>query len=216
MPPSPPTRLILTRHGETVANEGRRFSGHSDVALTARGRQQARSLRRRLLEEPIVAAYASDLTRARQTAEIALRGRNIEVGTEPGLRELSFGDWEGLTFAEVRAGWPESFARLLAIEDDFCAPAGEPLTAARDRVVATVTQLAGRHRGETILVAAHGGTLQLLLSHVLGSASGNMFRIAIGNCGVSIVELYEERPLVTLINDCAHTRPRSQRRSAGA
>jgi broad specificity phosphatase PhoE len=207
----PPVRLILTRHGETVANESRRFSGHSDVALTRRGRAQARALARRLRREPITAAYSSDLSRARETAEITLQGRGIAVEINAGLRELSFGDWEGLTFDEVRAGWPDQFARLLAIEKDFCAPGGEPITVARGRVVSAAMGIAARHAGETVLIAAHGGTLQLLLSHLLGMPPNCMFRIATGNCGVSIVEFHGERPFVTLVNDCAHTQPRRAR-----
>ncbi len=207
----PPVRLILTRHGETVANEGRRFSGHSDVALTKRGRAQARALARRLRDEPITAAYSSDLSRARETAEITLRGRDIPVQVKSGLRELSFGDWEGKTFAEVRTAWPEQIQRFLANDEGFCAPGGEPLPVARERVIAAAEEIAARHFGETVLIAAHGGTLQLLLSHLLGMSVGNMFRLATGNCSVSIVELYGDRPLVTLLNDCGHTRPRRSR-----
>lgn len=206
-----PTRLILTRHGETVANEGRRFSGHSDVALTRRGRNQARALGRRLRDEPITAAYASDLARARDTAELALRGRGVPVQIDPDLRELSFGDWEGRTFDEVRSGWPDSFAQLLAVDESFCAPGGEPLLQTRERVVRAAAAIAARHQGETVLVTAHGGSLQLLLSYLLGMPAGCMFRIATGNCSISVVEFHGERPLVTLVNDCAHTAPRRLR-----
>lgn len=199
-----PTRLLLTRHGETTANAAHRFSGHSDVALTALGRRQARALARRLRGETIDAAYASDLCRARDTARIALGGRDITVFDEPGLREFNFGDWEGRTFQEVREGWPDDWSRLLAIDDGFCAPGGEPLRETRARVAGAVQRIVAAHRNETVLIAAHGGTLQLIFAEVLGMGAGAMFRIATDNCGLSIVEVHGERPLVRLVNDQMH------------
>lgn len=208
------TRLLLTRHGETVSNAARRFAGRSDVALTPLGRRQARALGRRLRAFGIDVAYTSPLIRARETAEIALRGREVEPLPEAGLREVSFGDWEGRTFEEIRERWPEEWGQLRAFDESFCAPNGEPLTQAQERVVAASLAIVGRHPDQTVLITAHGGTLQLLLSHVLGMPAGSMFRIATGNCGLSIVEFHGERPIVTLVNDCAHTQPRAPRRVA--
>jgi len=199
------TTLLLTRHGETVANAARQFSGHNDVLLTPLGRRQARALGRRLRDITIDAAHASDLSRARDTARLALGSRAVRVETDAGLREIHFGDWEGKTFEQVRAGWPDAWARLRAVDEDFCAPGGEPLLAARERVVAAALGIAGRHPDQTVLIAAHGGTLQLLLSHLLGMPASHMFRIATGNCGLSVVEFHGERPIVTLVNDCSHT-----------
>jgi alpha-ribazole phosphatase len=204
------TRLLLTRHGETEANVGRSFTGHSETALTSLGRKQARALGRRLRGEEVAAAYSSDLSRARETAATAVKGHNVNVTVEPGLRELSFGDWEGLTFAEVRDGWPDAYADLLSIDERFCAPGGEPLCEARDRIVATMTRIVARHPDQSVLVVAHGGTLQIYLAHLLGMTLGAMFRLATSNCGLSIVEFRGERPLVTLLNDCGHV-TRSQR-----
>jgi broad specificity phosphatase PhoE len=205
------TRLLLTRHGETVANAARRFAGRSDVALTPLGRRQARALGRRLRAFEIDAAYASPLLRARETAEIALRGRGIGVTAELGLREISFGDWEGHTFDEISERWPEAWSRLRTFDEAFCAPNGEPFVEAQRRVVESVVGIVGRHANQTVLITAHGGTLQLLLSHVLGMPAGSMFRIATGNCGLSVVEFHGEQPIVTLVNDCAHTLPRPRR-----
>jgi len=198
------TRLLLTRHGETESNAGRRFSGHSDVALTSLGRAQARALGRRLRREPIDVAYSSDLARARETATIALRGRSVKLTTHSGLRELCFGEWEGKTFQEVREGWPDSYRQLLVVGDGFCAPGGEPLDITRERVVGAMSEIVARHESLNVLIVAHGGTLQILLAHVLGMPPSSMFRLATGNCGLSIIEFHGERPFVTLVNDCVH------------
>jgi broad specificity phosphatase PhoE len=205
------TRLLLTRHGETTANAARQFSGQTDVALTALGRRQARALGRRLGWERIDAAYASDLSRARETATIALQGHEVKLCCDARLRELSFGDWEGHTFDEVRSRWPDEYLQLLTVGDGFQAPGGERYAEARERALAAVTAIVAAHPDQAVLVVAHGGILQLILMHALGMSSTGMYRLATGNCGLSAVEFHGERPLVTLVNDCAHLT--SRRRS---
>jgi alpha-ribazole phosphatase len=198
-------RIILARHGETVANAERKLSGHSDVQLTHLGRLQAAALGTRLEREPIAAAYASDLVRARETAEIVLANRGIGACIDARLRELSFGEWEDKTFADIRREWPDEFRRLLTPDASFCAPGGEPLAVTSTRVVAALEDIAAKHEGDTVLVVAHGGTIQLALAGALGMPLDHLFRLATGNCGVSVIEFHRERPLVTLVNDCAHT-----------
>lgn len=214
-----PTRLLLTRHGETTANVRRIFSGHTDVALTPLGVRQARALARRLADEPIVAAYASDLSRARETARLALGGRDIPVIEEPGLREFHFGTWEGLSFREVRERFPDGWQQFLALSDDFCAPDGEPLRETRRRIAETVQRIVAAHTEETVLVVAHGGTLQMIFADVLGLTTGTMFRLATDNCSLSVLEYYGDRPLLRAINDTSHLRRLTRgagRRSARA
>ena len=199
-----PTRILLSRHGETTANVDRIFSGHTDVALTPLGRRQARALGRRLKHEPLTAAYASDLARAQQTAELALRGRGVAVRTDPALREFHFGEWEGMAFREIRERYPNEWQRFLAIDETFCAPGGEPISAIRDRATEALSRIVGAHKNETVLVVTHGATLQTIFADILGIGAGAMFRIATGNCGLSIVEFHDSRPLVRLVNDESH------------
>lgn len=199
-----PTRLLLTRHGETRANVERRLVGHGESPLTERGRRQALALAERLQREPIAAVYASDLTRCCETAALAIAGRHIEVAAEPGLRELHFGDWEGRTFDEVQAGWPDAWSRLLAIDETFCAPGGEPVVAASARIAATMAAIADRHAGKSVLIVAHGGTLYLYLSHLRGTPLSGTVRVAAANCALTLVELHEDGPRLTIVNDDAH------------
>ena len=81
-----PTRVLLVRHGQTVTNREGRFCGHSETALTDLGRKQAEALGRRLASVSIDAVYASDFSRAIDTAAIALAGREVQVHIDPGLR----------------------------------------------------------------------------------------------------------------------------------
>ena len=199
-----PTRILLARHGETTANVERIFSGHTDVALTPLGRRQARALGRRVRLEPVSAAYASDLARARDTAELALRGRGIEVRSDPALREFHFGEWEGLSFLDVRERYPDHWRRFMAVEEGFFAPGGEPIGAIRERATAALLQIVAAHPDETVLVVTHGATLQTIFADILGMATGSMFRIATSNCGLSVVEFHDGRPLVRTLNEESH------------
>src|SRR5689334_18268303 len=105
------TRVLAIRHGETDWNVDSRIQGQLDIPLNARGRWQAGRLEAALVDEPIDAVYASDLQRAMQTAApvAAVAGRPVRA--EPGLRERSFGAFEGLTFGEIEERWPLESAR---------------------------------------------------------------------------------------------------------
>ena len=105
-------RLFIARHGETVWNREGRIQGHTDVGLSERGVEQARLLGRRLGNMAIDAAYASDLSRASDTATIALEGREVPFHPTFSLREYHKGAFEGLTEAELRTRYPSEYPRL--------------------------------------------------------------------------------------------------------
>src|SRR6476661_9887592 len=94
------TTLLLVRHGETDWNADGRLQGHTDRPLSDFGRRQARQLAEELAEEKLDAIYASDLSRARETAEIVGVRLGLGVVIDPGLREKDWGTWEGLTGVE--------------------------------------------------------------------------------------------------------------------
>ena len=105
------TRILAIRHGETLWNVDSRIQGHLDIGLNDTGRWQAERLGLALKEEPIAAIYASDLSRAHDTALAVSRHTGVPVQAEPGLRERSFGEFEGRTFAEIEKELPEQAQR---------------------------------------------------------------------------------------------------------
>jgi probable phosphoglycerate mutase len=152
------TTLLLVRHGETDWNAGRRWQGHTDVPLNARGREQAHALAEQLVAEPPDAIYASDLSRARETAEIAGARLGLPVVTEPDLREIDVGSREGLTADEVGdRPWD-----------------GEPHEAHAVRVLRALRGIAAAHPGGRVLVVAHGGSLRRVQEEV-GAEIGGWF-----------------------------------------
>ncbi len=157
-----PTRIIAIRHGETAWNADTRIQGHTDIPLSDAGRRQAELLGQALAGEPITAIYASDLLRAWETAEHVGRATDVTVMPDTGLRERSFGVFEGKTFAEIESLMPEQAQRWRKRDPDFTPAGGESLLVLRDRVVGAATRLAARHPGELIALVGHGGVMDVL------------------------------------------------------
>lgn len=157
-----PTRIIAIRHGETAWNVDARIQGHLDIPLSATGRIQAQRLAAALGDEPFTAIYASDLTRAWETAQYVGRAHGITVTKEQGLRERGFGVFEGKTFAEIKIQLPEQSLRWRKRDPDFAPVGGESLATLRSRVIETATRLAAMHPGETIALVGHGGVMDVL------------------------------------------------------
>lgn len=156
------TRILAVRHGETAWNRDTRIQGHTDIGLNELGQQQARRLAHALQDEPLAAIYASDLSRARATAEAVAIRQGQSVRTDPGLRERGFGLFEGLTWAEIETRHPQEALAWRKRHPEFAPPGGESLLSLRERIVATVHGLAQRHVGEQIMIVAHGGVLDIL------------------------------------------------------
>lgn len=156
------TRILAVRHGETAWNRETRIQGHTDIALNDHGRWQAAQLAQALRDEPIAACYASDLSRARATAQAVADALGQSVATHTGLRERCFGQFEGQTWAELEAAWPAETLAWRKRLPDFAPPGGESLRQLQARVVAAVGELAARHAGEQVLMVVHGGVLDML------------------------------------------------------
>ena len=158
------TRILAIRHGETAWNVDTRIQGHLDIPLNDTGLQQARWLAQALAErDEVHAIYASDLARAHVTAQNIAQAVGLAVATHPGLRERAFGDFQGRTFAEIEAELPEHAQHWRKRTPEWAPPgAGESLIVLRERVLATVDELAARHVGEQIVLVAHGGVMDVL------------------------------------------------------
>ena len=148
------TTLLLVRHGETDWNAEGRLQGHTDRPLNDYGRRQAQALADRLAGEDIDAVYASDLSRARETAEILAAKHGLTVVVDPDLREKNWGNWEGLTSDE-----------RLHVEFE-----GETSEAHRDRILTAMERIVERHPEGRIVVVTHGGSLRRIQAAVSGFA----------------------------------------------
>ena len=157
-----PTRIIAIRHGETAWNVSTRIQGHLDIGLNETGRWQAHRVALALAGEPIAALYSSDLLRAWDTALSIANATGLPVQTVEGLRERGFGVFEGKTFQEVEAQWPEQALRWRKREPAFEPGGGESLLRFRERITLATQGLAAQHPGEQIVMVAHGGVMDVL------------------------------------------------------
>jgi len=156
------TRIVAIRHGETAWNVDTRIQGHLDIPLNTTGLWQADQVARALADEPITAIYTSDLKRAHATAQAVARSTGAPLTTHTGLRERSFGHFQGRTFAEIEAELPEDAYRWRKRDPHYAPEGGESLVTLRERIERTVAQLAQQHLGEQVVMVAHGGVLDVL------------------------------------------------------
>ena len=193
-------KLLLARHGQTEWNADRRFQGHTDISLSARGRAQAHALGRALRERRVSAAYVSPMRRAVETAEIALAGAGIPYTPIEELRELSLGAWEGCTVDEIRGQDGDPYAAWLRAPLDCPPPGAEPLPDVRDRVLAAVGRMSAAHDDGDALIIAHGGVISVYACHVLGCSFNQLWRLRVDNCSLTVVR----PPRIVMLNDTRH------------
>ncbi len=156
------TRLIAIRHGETAWNVDTRIQGQLDIELNDTGRWQAQQVALALRDEGIDAIYASDLSRAFQTAQAIGAAMGLHARPTPELRERHFGHFQTRTWAEIEQNWPQDAQLWRTRVPDWAPEGGESLLALRDRVCQAVNTLAARHVGEHIVLVAHGGIMDVL------------------------------------------------------
>lgn len=198
------TKIIYVRHGQTEWNTAGRYQGQSDVDLTEAGRAQAAKLAAHFPVENVHAVYASDLKRAMETAACIARAKGLEVQPRAALRELSFGDWEGLTYEQITARWPEALRDFFARPDRLAIPHGESFLILQKRALACIDELVAKHEGETIVVVAHGAILRTILAAALHMDLRYVWTIRQFNTAVNIVCYEKEGTTVELVNSTAH------------
>jgi alpha-ribazole phosphatase len=193
------TRIHLIRHGEVEGAQ--RYNGHGDVALTPRGVEQYHLLKPRLDADVISACYTSDLSRTVRGGEILGAYLGVEPVQVPELRELDCGEWQGLSLTEIQSSRADEWAARLADLVNFRAPGGESLGDLAARVLPAIAKIVERHRGEEVLVIAHGGVNRLILLDAIGAPASSMFSIDQQFCCLNIIDYYADgNKVVKLVN----------------
>ncbi len=161
------TEIILARHGETGWNVEEIFRGRIDIELSETGRKQAELLAKYLSEVKIEAIYSSPLKRALRTAEIIASYRQLEVEIAPGLIDLDFGQWQGLSVQEVKEKYEELFIKWVNSPHRVKIPGGESLNDIRKRAIGVVDEVIAKYEGTVILVS-HRVVNKVLICALLG------------------------------------------------
>ena len=199
------TLLTVIRHGETDWNRQHRFQGQIDVPLNALGREQARRLGQRLAAEPIDALIASDLQRARQTAQALVDAQGRIVQIEPLWREQGFGILEGLDVPTIRHQHAGLWAQWLRHEADYSLPqGGESNTNFHARTLAALQALLAAHAGQRVVVVTHGGVLDMLWRSAHGLSLSGPRECEIPNTGINRLRWAGGRLHIDVWADAAH------------
>lgn len=165
---TPATRFSLLRHGQTVWNVEKRLQGQEDSPLTAVGKRLVATWAGELERYDFSHILASDLGRVRQTVAILNQRLGLQVTFGAGLREQSWGRWEGLTLTELQARDGESLRYAISQGWEFAAPGGDRRSEVRQRAMATLESFAASHPGANVLVVCHLGVIKAIIYGIAG------------------------------------------------
>jgi ribonuclease H / adenosylcobalamin/alpha-ribazole phosphatase len=201
------TTTLLLRHGQTALSVERRFAGRGDAPLTEVGRQQASAAAARLAARGgIDLVICSPLARTRRTAEAVADATGATLQVDDDLAETDFGEWEGMTFAEVMERWPDEMAAWMA-SADVAPPGGESLSGAARRALSALDRLLAAHARKTLVVVSHVTPIKTIVCRALLAPPAALFRIHLDVASLSEVDWYADGPaLLRSLNDTAHLR----------
>jgi len=197
------TTVLFIRHGVTDWNVAGRWQGHTDIPLNDDGHVQACKLAQRLADWPIKAIYTSDLRRAQETANVLAKKLNLTPVIDDNFRERNGGVFQGLTIEQLNNRHGDAWHQVR--HDGSAPPNGESMLEVGIRAYSSFEKISSGHLGETVAIVSHGGTLNILISHLIGLPLGQPASISLrGNTGLSIVEIDDSGPRLTLLNDVSH------------
>lgn len=201
----PTTNLLLVRHGQTPWNALGKIQGCTNIDLEEEGRRQAKLLSQHL-DGDFSAIYSSPLNRAFETAQILAAPASLEVHPIEALREINFGLWEGLTFKEVAANYPEAFAFWQ--KDELNAPlcgGDSSLKNCAKRAKDCLLEIVKHHQGETIVAVSHGGLIKCALIGLFDLKMTMYHQMAFGNTCVTRIRFNDDlKPVLICLNDTSH------------
>lgn len=201
------TRIILIRHGQTAWNAEERIRGQVDVPLDPLGVRQARATAARVAREWLpVAVYCSPLERAVQTARYIADELGLNVQTVPQLNDMNFGSWQGLSYHEVRASWPEMARQWMEEPDRVSFPGGESLAMVQERGMAALHRIIANHPDEQVVVVGHTVLNRVLLCATLGLTNAAHWRIGQDTCAVNVIDWQKGSFYLQSLNDVCHLR----------
>jgi alpha-ribazole phosphatase len=208
--PERTARIFFVRHGETDWNRTFRYQGSADIALNESGRSQARKAGLRLSRVVPDRVFSSPLLRAYGTAEeiMAANASGAPIEVMDDLREISFGEWEGLTYREIIERHASDYEAWRENPFSSAPTGGESFESVRLRSARAAEALkSAAVSGRDILAVAHGVVLRALVGSLLGAEDLKlMWRARFDNCSVSAVDLPGGRPSLVFLNDANHLR----------
>ena len=193
-------KLLLLRHGDIGAEYHNRYIGSTDVSMSDQGKQQVRTISEWLRRQRIEYCYCSPLKRCRETAAIVLERSGGDCKVDQDLREIDFGSWEGLAFADIAQKFPDEVKRWSDFDMNFTFPEGERIGECVGRVVGVADRLV-EEPADTVLVCTHGGIIRLLICYFLGLEPWQYILFRVERGSVTTIELFDGAGLLCGLNE---------------
>jgi len=196
--------LYVVRHGATDWNQSGRIQGHIDIPLNKTGRAQARLASIRLAAVCATALYSSDLLRAYETAQIIGQATGLQVVQKPGLREINFGVWQGLSSPQIRERDPDVYAARRANPYDVAPAGAETWRHFYDRAVRAVHEILAATEAQRVIVVTHSGVCTALGLRALGFDCTGKRTFDSHNCGIHTIAVHGDTWRAVVFNDITH------------
>jgi broad specificity phosphatase PhoE len=200
------TRVYLVRHGQTAWNRELRFRGRADIPLNENGHKQASAIADTLKDKGINAIYTSPLRRSIETAQPVAESLQLEIVPAQELIDINYGEWEGLTYDEVRQRYATVYRQWEVRPDLVTFPRGERLDDVRERAFSAFTEIVEKNRGKSILIIPHRVINKVLLCAVLGLSNSYFWRIRQDTGCINVMEYWNDQLVLVRMNDTCHLR----------
>jgi broad specificity phosphatase PhoE len=199
------TTILLISNGQSIWNVAERFRPQTDAPLNDAGIQQAEATGRRIAAKwQPNAVYSSPLARAVRTADAIAENFNLPVVVHPGLADIDYGEWQGVTADQALKRWPEMVEAWYDAPHLVRIPGGETLDALRKRAMETVKHMASCHAGQVIVLVGHPIINRIILLGVLGLGNERFWHIRQDTCGINVIKAEAKDYTLISLNDTCH------------
>lgn len=199
-------KLILVRHAQTIDNSNFRLSGHIDSKISNLGKEQIKYLTSYLHNLNINNIYTTTSSRTKDTVLEISKLRGINIIEVENLKEISFGDFEGMTFDEIKESYPNEFQNMIDDGYNYKYPNGESLIDTYNRVCKEIDKIIEYNKGKTVLICSHGGTIRNIISYLITGSYKHHWNFKIDNASVTIIEIRDNFAVVSKLNDTSFIR----------
>ena len=194
-------KLILVRHALTVDNQKSRLSGHIDSSISEEGKEQIDKITNYLKDFDIDKIYTTTSSRTKDTVKKLSELKSIEIIEKESLKEISFGDFEGLTFDEIKDKYPKEFQDMIEKGYEYKYPNGESLIDSYNRVCIELDNIISNNDERTILICSHGGTIRNIITYLISNSYKYHWNFKIDNGSVTILEVQDGFTVITAMNN---------------
>ena len=194
-------KLISVRHALTVDNQKSRLSGHIDSSISEEGKEQIDKITNYLKDFDIDKIYTTTSSRTKDTVKKLSELKSIEIIEKESLKEISFGDFEGLTFDEIKDKYPKEFQDMIEKGYEYKYPNGESLIDSYNRVCIELDNIISNNDDRTILICSHGGTIRNIITYLISNSYKYHWNFKIDNGSVTILEVQDGFTVITAMNN---------------